>query len=278
MSAPTKITDGLLLAIDVETTGTNPLSDSIVELGGAYVKGGALFGDTLRSRVNPQRYISAESTRVHGISNEDVETCPPWPVVSAWLRAHIERPEGEARPLVCGYNILSFDAPIINDENRRADLEWRLDEARILDPYIYCRWFHPEHQSSLGKMCAAYGINLPEDRAHSADADSAATALLAIAMVWAGYIPDHVEEALTLQAELKGKLEAEVERYGRGFYVDRKDPERLLIARGIHRGKCIFEMPPKYVQGVVKDWKSSEISDYTRELIQERTKQQEELF
>lgn len=278
MITPQKITDGLLLAIDVETTGVDPYSDSIVELGGAYVKAGALFGDTLRSRVNPQRYISAESSRVHGITNEDVERSPPWRVVSKWLQAHVERPKGEARPLLCGYNILGFDAPIINDENKRAELEWRLDEGHILDTYLFCRWFHPEHQSRLGSMCRCYGIELPEDRAHSADADSAATALLTIAMVWAGYIPDDVERALSFQAEVKQKMEADVERYGRGLYVDRSDPERLMIARGVHRGKCLFDMPPTYIQGVVRDWKSSELTDEARALIQERTKRQDELF
>jgi len=278
METPKKITEGMLLVLDVETTGTDPLSDSIVELGGAYVRGAQLYGDTLRSRVNPQRYISAEASRIHGITNEDVEKSPPWKTVSKWLQRHIERPAGEAPPLVCGYNILHFDLPIINDENRRAELEWRLDPARVLDTYLFCRWFHPEHQSKLGSMCKVYGIGLPEDRAHSADADSAATALLTIAMIWAGYIPDDLEEALKLQAEIKEKMEADVERYGRGFYVDRKDPERLLIARGIHRGKCIFDMPPHYIQGVIKEWKPTEISDEARELIKERTKRQEELF
>jgi DNA polymerase-3 subunit epsilon len=217
METPKKITEGMLLVLDVETTGTDPLSDSIVELGGAYVRGAQLYGDTLRSRVNPQRYISAEASRIHGITNEDVEKSPPWKTVSKWLQRHIERPAGEAPPLVCGYNILHFDLPIINDENRRAELEWRLDPARVLDTYLFCRWFHPEHQSKLGSMCKVYGVGLPEDRAHSADADSAATALLTIAMIWAGYIPDDLEEALRLQAEIKEKMEADVERYGRGF-------------------------------------------------------------
>lgn len=278
MTQVNKITEGMLLVLDVETTGTDPLSDSIVELGGAYVRGAYLYGDTLRSRVNPQRYISAESTRIHGISNEDVERSPTWKVVSTWLQRHVQRPTGEQAPLLCGYNILNFDLPIINDENRRAELEWRLDEKRVLDTYLYCRWFHPEHQSKLGSMCKVYGIELPEDRAHSADADSVATALLTIAMIWAGYIPDHVEEALSFQAKIKDQMEQDQAQFGRGFYVDRTDPERLLIARGVHRGKCIFEMPPHYIQGVIKEWKNTEITDEARALIRERTKRQEELF
>jgi DNA polymerase III epsilon subunit-like protein len=273
---PRKITESLLLAIDVESTGLNTQTDSIVELGGAYVCGGALVGHTLRTRVNPGRYIPADATRVHGISNEDVEGSPPWRVVSEWLRRHVER---EGAPIVCGYNILSYDAHIINSENERAGHEWRLSLERLLDPFIFCRWYHPELQSRLGSMCKAYGIELPEDRAHSADADSAVTAMLVVAMVWAGYIPDDVEEALATQARLKGRMEADEARYGRGLYVAREggEPLRLMIARGTYRGKCVFELSPSYIQTVLNDWKSEEITDEARALIRERIQTQDEL-
>lgn len=274
MSHPRKITEGLLLALDVESTGLDTQTDSIIELGGAYMCGGALVGDTLRSRVNPGRYIPADATRVHGISNEDVERCPPWREVSEWLRRHVERPGG---PLVCGYNILSYDAHIINSENERAGLEWRLDHRRLLDPYIFSRWHHPEHQSSLGAMCKLYGLHLPEDRAHSADADSAVTAMLAVAMVWAGYIPDDVEEALATQGRLKERMEEEAQRYGRNIYLDRADPSRLMIGRGPYRGKCIFELSASYIQTVINDWKPGDITDEARALIKDRVQTQDEL-
>ena len=66
-----KITDSLVLAIDVETTGLDVTQDRIVELGGAYCFNGLQYGPTLCSRVNPEKYIPADSTRIHGISNED---------------------------------------------------------------------------------------------------------------------------------------------------------------------------------------------------------------
>ena len=273
MNSP-RLSQSLILAIDVETTGTNTKEDSIIELGGVYVKGGALYGPPLCSRVNPGRYIPVDATRIHGISAEDVEGAPRWKVVSQWLKRHLD----DRQPTLCGYNILSFDAPIINAENERVDLEWRIDYSRTLDPYIFCRWHHPEVQSTLSRMCKTYGIDLPEDQAHSADADSEVTALLTVAMIWAGYIPDHLEEALTTQARFSIQMSADVERWGKGLYVNREAPEKLHIARGIYRGQCVDDLEPSYIKRILNEWKDKEITEEGRRYVEERTRTQEVLF
>ena len=77
-----KLEDALLLALDTETTGPDPVNDRIVELGGAYLYGGAPHGPPLKSRVNPGVYIPAAATNVHGVRNEDVEDAPRWPEVA----------------------------------------------------------------------------------------------------------------------------------------------------------------------------------------------------
>ena len=268
------LSKALILAIDAETTGQDPLTDSIVELGGVYVRGGHFVGPPLCSRVNPKRYIPILATQVHGISGEDVAKSPTWDVVSKWLKCHID----EAQPVICGYNILSFDAPLINASNERANIDWRLDLDQILDPFIFCRWYHPELQSTLGNMCKVYGIDLPSDQAHSADADSEVTALLAVAMVWAGYIPDDVEEALRTQKKFKIQMEADVEKWGRGLYPDRTDPEKLHIARGIYRGQCVDDLDASYIKRILNEWKDSVITEEGRRYIDERTRIQEVLF
>ena len=60
---------------------------------------------------------------------------------------------------------------MINAENEAAGVEWSLDLNRILDPFIFVA-ASSEVQSRLGKICAFYGLELPEEAAHSADADS----------------------------------------------------------------------------------------------------------
>ena len=269
-----QISKSLVLAIDVETTGLSIGEDKIVELGGVYVKGGWRCGPPFCSKVNPQRYIPIDATRIHGIAQEDVANSPKWKTVATWFNQHIQ----SADPIICGYNILAFDAPMINAENQNAGVEWTLDLNRILDPFIFCRWHHPEIQSRLGKICAFYGLELPEEAAHSADADSEVTALLVTAMVWAGYMPDDLELAFEQQARFKIKMEEDVKRWGRKLYEDRQDPEKLYIASGVYRGKCIDDLDESYLKRITTEWNSEDMSDEARAYILERTRTQGILF
>jgi DNA polymerase III epsilon subunit-like protein len=273
-NTPRKISESLILAVDVETTGLSVTEDKVVELGGVYVKGGWRCGPPFCSKVNPERYIPIDATRIHGVAQEDVANAPTWKTISQWFHSHLQT----ADPIVCGYNILAFDAPIINSENKRAGLEWRLDLQRTLDPFIFCRWHHPEVQSRLGKVCAFYGLELPDDAAHSADADSEVTALLAVAMVWAGYIPDDLEQAFERQAYFKEKMESDTQRWGRKLYVNREDPEKLHIASGVYRGRCIDDLEESYLKRITSEWSAEDMSDEARTYILERTRTQGVLF
>ena len=268
------LSQGLILAIDTETTGVDVNVDDIVELGGAYIHKGLRYGRSLRCLVNPNRFIPVAASNVHGIYNEDVEHAPVWPVVANWFKRHLD----QAKPYLCGYNILSFDAPLINAQNKKHKVQWRLELDEILDPFIFCRWHHPELQSTLSNMCKVYGIHLPEDRAHRADADSIVTGLLLVAMVWAGYIPDSYQEAMTQQQRFKEQLEADTQRWGRGVYVNRTDPSLLHIARGIHRGRSILELDPSYIKRITTEWGPKDLSDEGRQFIRERTERQSSLF
>ena len=269
-----KITQSLVLAIDVETTGLDVTQDRIVELGGAYCYNGLQYGPTLCSRVNPEKYIPADSTRVHGISNDDVEHAPTWKEVSQWLKTHVDG----SNTLLSGYNILNYDAPLINHENQRVDAGWSLDPDRILDPFLFCKWSHPEVGNRLVDMCKTYGLSLPEDQAHSADADSFVTALLVVAMVWAGHIPDEIEHALKRQKWIQETLEDDLLKWGKGVYVNRQDRTTLHIARGVHRGKAISDLEPNYIKRILSEWKPEDLTEEGRTFIQEQTQKQATLF
>lgn len=191
-----------------------------------------------------------------------------------WLHQHLQT----ANPILCGYNILAFDALMINSENERAGIDWRLEYDRILDPFVFVRWHHPELPSRLGKICERYGLELPEEAAHSADADSEVTALLVNAMVWAGYIPDDFELALSQQAQFLEKMEADRVRWGKKLYVDRTHPERLYIASGTYRGRCIDDLDEGYLKRITTDWSAEDMSEEARDFILQRTRSQGVLF
>ena len=70
-----------LIVFDLETTGVNVIHDRIVEI--AYIKVWPDGHEESRTqRINPGRPIPEESTRVHGITNDDVKDCPTFQEVA----------------------------------------------------------------------------------------------------------------------------------------------------------------------------------------------------
>lgn len=64
-----------LAFIDVETTGTNPRSDRIIEIGIIRVEKNKIT-DTLNSLINPQAHIPEQITQMTGISRAEIEQAP----------------------------------------------------------------------------------------------------------------------------------------------------------------------------------------------------------
>ena len=236
-----KLTEALILSLDTETTGPDRTTDRVVELGGGYLQAGEQVGPLLRALVDPERYIPAGATQVHGIRNEDVDGMPKWPEVAAKLKVHLD-----ANPVLCGYNFLGFDGPLINAENARNEIPWEC--PRCLDPFIWVQWYDRGAPSKkLGATCERYGIELPEDRAHPADADAMATGRLLLSMVIEGVIPDDVEYAFAEQAALESKLEEEYQTYRRYIFPDRQTGEYRL-GLGKHCGTPVDEADEGYLK------------------------------
>mgnify|MGYP001265211204 CR=1 FL=1 len=236
-----KLTQALILNIDTETTGPDRDHDRVVELGGGYQQAGQQVGPLLRALVDPERYIPAGATQVHGIRNEDVEGMPKWPVVAARLKTHLD-----AHPVLCGYNILGFDSPLINAENARNNIHWRM--PRSIDPFVWTYWHDRGAPSrKLGATCERYGVDLPEDRAHTADADAMATGSLLLAMVIEGIIPDDVEHAFAEQQAILKRTDAEYEEYGRFVFPDR-DTGEYRLGLGKHCGTPVDEADEGYLK------------------------------
>ena len=78
--------------------------------------------------------------------------------------------------------------------------------------------------------------------------------------------------------EAKAKMEADIQRWGKKLYEDRQDPEKLYIASGIYRGKCIDDLDESYLKRITTEWNSEDMSDEARSYILERTRTQGILF
>ena len=153
-----------LVFFDLETTGINIVTDRIVEI--SYLKvnvDGSEVSKTMR--VNPERPIPEEATRVHGISDADVADCPTFKQIARSLANEIEGCD------LAGFNSNRFDIPLLVEECLRAGVDIDLSKRKMIDVQTI---FHKKEQRTLSAAYKFYcGLDL--DNAHSAEADTRAT-------------------------------------------------------------------------------------------------------
>lgn len=111
-----------LICFDVESTGVDPATDRIVQIAWKCDDDAAIS-----LLVNPCRPIPAESTEVHGITDEMVEHKPTFQDLAPALHEVFRRGD------LLGFNISNFDVPLLWEEFYRSQIVWDLSENRILD-------------------------------------------------------------------------------------------------------------------------------------------------
>jgi DNA polymerase-3 subunit epsilon len=112
--------------VDLETTGTNKETDRIIEIS-ICVLHPNMDREIKTRRVNPGMPIPPSSTAVHGISDEDVRTCPPF---SSLAKSFLDFIEG------CdlgGFNSNAFDFPLLFNEYNRCGIYWDYKKHRLVD-------------------------------------------------------------------------------------------------------------------------------------------------
>lgn len=193
---PEKWKDLTLAVVDVETTGLDPLEDRITEIGIIRFENRAVV-ETYGQLVNPGMPIPEESTRITGISDEDVKDAPSFEEIAEEVH---QRLQGVG---IVAYN-LSFDRSFIRRELERCGLEWP-DESPTLDPLIFARqFFKNQRRKNLGTICKLLGIPLEE--AHRATHDATVTGHVLYA--FAERLPEGLSELLMLQAQWE-KIQAQ---------------------------------------------------------------------
>ncbi|HEX7413153.1 MAG TPA: 3'-5' exonuclease [Bacteroidia bacterium] len=161
-----------LVFIDLETTGTNPASDRIIDA--ALLK--ALPDGTTETktwRVNPGVPIPEATTKIHGITNEDVVDAPLFAVVAPTLLDFI----GSAD--LGGYNSTRFDIPLLIEECMRAGFDFDLKNRKLIDAQHIFYMMEPRN---LGAAYKFY-CNKKLENAHSAEADITATYEVLLAQI-----------------------------------------------------------------------------------------------
>jgi len=128
-----------LAFFDIESTGTNPRIDRIIDLAVIRLLPGGKQ-DQCEFRFNPEIPIPPETTAIHGISDADVADSPPFKDQAAKVAEVFETCD------LAGYNAIKFDIPMLVAEFKRAAVEFDMTGRKFVDPQ---RIFHQREPRDL---------------------------------------------------------------------------------------------------------------------------------
>jgi DNA polymerase-3 subunit epsilon len=216
---------------DLETTGINVVKDRIVEI--AVVK---IFPNGNKESktwlVNPTIPIPAETTAIHGISDEKVANEPTFNELAPHVYNMIKDSD------LAGFNSDRFDIPLLAEEMLRAGVDFDMKNSVSVDIQTI---FHKKEERTLS---AAYKFYCGEtlENAHSANADTEATYEILKAQL--DRYPDLENDIKTLSEFTTRKKSVDFA----GFIALNKDGKEIF-SFGKHKGVLvddILEKEPGY--------------------------------
>jgi len=229
-----------LVFFDLETTGLRVGTDRIVELAIIRLSPN---GDVLERvrRFNPEMPIPPESTRIHGIRDEDVAEEPSFPQLAKGLAQILEPCD------LAGFNIRRFDLPMLLAEFSRAGISFDMSTRKVVDVQVI---FHREEPRDLSAAVRFYLGRELED-AHSALADIRATAAVLGAQLSRYRHLPRVLDGLHAYCDEVRPLESELDRW---FIAGQVGPS-TRFRRGKHQGMLLADVArefPDYLQWMLR--------------------------
>ena len=226
-----------ILFFDIESTGLNIASDSIIEL--CFVK---VFPDGEQRvktwRVKPwdyerncQRPINPSAQAVHGISAEDLADCPTFyqimPEVLEWLSGSD----------LAGFNSAKFDLPMLAEEIERVrrymkiETDIDLHKKKMVDVQTIFHKMEPRNLKAAYRFYCSQEL----ENAHAAEADTLATYEVLKGQL--DRYPD-LKNDMTFLANFS-TMQRHVDYAGRLIFGDNDEP---VISFGKHKGKTAREV------------------------------------
>jgi len=161
-----------LAFFDLESTGVDFVKDRIVEMSVLRINpDGSKEAKTWR--LNPTIPIPIEASKIHGIYDEDVITCPTFKEVSAEIFDLLDPCD------LAGFNSNRFDVPMLLEECIRAGISFSIADRALIDVHkIYTHFEKRTLEAAYQFYC-----NKVLENAHSAEADTNATYEVLIAQL-----------------------------------------------------------------------------------------------
>ena len=241
-----------LLFFDIESTGLNIATDSIIEL--SFVKVSPDSEERIKTwKVCPwdylqgvQKHISESASNVNGVYDQDVKDCPKFyeivDEVVSWLQDSD----------LAGFNSAKFDLPILAEEIERVreychkEFDINLHEKRMIDVQTIYHVMEPRN------LKAAYRFYCHKEEfpnAHTAEADTVATYEVLQGQLDA--YPDTLRNDVGFLSNLGGRPK-NVDYAGRLVWDNNS---QAVISFGKHKGKTareVYQKEPSYFAWIMQ--------------------------
>lgn len=239
------VEDRDLVILDLETTGTNTKEDWIVQFAGVKIFADGRERETLVRLVKPAIPIPEAATAVHHITDEMVAEAPNFPELCDEVERFLENAD------LGGYNVLSYDIPLLRTELERCGRRLSLIGRRVVDGMTIFKHFE---RRDLGSALRFY-CGEEHTSAHDALGDVVATI---------DVIQAQIERYSSIPKDLKG-----LDKLSRG---NRITPDSEVVWNndvpcmgfGKHRGTPLQEMVTKhegYLRWILKSDFSYDVHD-----------------
>ena len=239
-----------LLFFDIESTGLNIATDSIIEL--SFVKVFPDGEERIKTwRILPwdyvtrtQRPIAPSASAVNGVKDEDLKNCPRFfevvDEVVEWI--------GDSD--LAGFNSAKFDLPMLAEEIERIrfylgkDIPVNLHEKKMVDVQTIYHFKDPRN------LKAAYRFYCGGDdfeNAHTAEADTVATYKVLMGQL---DMYDDLKNDVDALSSIGGRPRI-VDYAGRLYFNDDKE---AVISFGKHKGKTareVYRTEPSYFSWIM---------------------------
>lgn len=171
----TPLRDLIYVVFDSETTGLDPVTDEVVQLGAVRVVNGKIVaGEAFETLVKPGIAIPKRSTEVHGISNAMVAEAPGFDSVCTEFQAFAEG------SVFVAHNA-DFDMAFLHRQALKTGQQF---DHPVLDTVLMSAViFGGSAVHTLDAICDRLGIVIPHALRHTAMGDAVATAEALVSMI-----------------------------------------------------------------------------------------------
>ena len=246
--------DRPLVVFDIESTGTSPRKDRIIEL--AAIK---VMPDGAETRrcwlLNPGVPIPPETTAIHGITDEIVKDCPTFRDVAGDVMLFFDGCD------LSGFNADRFDIPCLEEEFARVGINFASSSRRHVDVQ---RIYHRMEPRDLTAAVKFY-CGRPHEGAHGAEADAAAT--LDVLKAQLARYRDLPKTTAEMDEYLVPHDPLNADRYG----MLRWRNGELCVNFGKKKGEALSKLlvnEPNYLKWLVKGDFDTEVRMIVRDLLE----------